>query len=523
MSNGLFDNVYNPDVLSCLANLSNDEVFTPPEVVNQMLDMLPQELFCNPDTTFLDPACKTGVFLREIAKRLIVGLEAQFPDLQERLDHIFHKQLFGIAITELTSLLSRRGVYCSKFPSSEFSVTTFDEEHQEGNIRFKRIKHTWDTPKLMRDLDGKKIGKCIFCGASRDAYDRSDELETHAYEWIHTKKPEEIFNMKFDVIIGNPPYQLETGGSGRQAKPIYNLFIEQAKKLKPRYLTMIIPSRWFAGGFGLDTFRNNMLNDESIRKIVDFPNSSDVFHGVDIAGGVCYFLWDRDNKGDCEIANIINDVEFSEVRKLNEFSTFVRSSQAVPIIRKVFAIEQPKETLEQTVSPQRPFGLPTNYAPKDSGVPCWFIQKIGLKYAFASDVVDVNNLLDKWKLLVPKAPIAGQTDFTKPVGFYYDGNTRIAKPGECCTESWIVAGAFDTENEVLSFKTYLFTKTVRFLLLQTVVSQDVLRNKFCFVPSLEKYEGIYTDERLCDRWKITPEEWAYIDSRIHNYGGDANG
>lgn len=503
---GLFANIYNPDVLTCLANLSNDEVFTPPEIANAMLDLLPQELFCNPDTTFLDPACKSGVFLREIAKRLLKGLQPQIPDLQERIDHIFHKQLYGIAITELTSLLSRRSLYCSKYPNSEFSVSHFD--NAQGNIRYKAIQHRWQN------------GKCIFCGASKAEYDRSDDLETHAYEFIHMLKPKEIFNMKFDVIIGNPPYQLSTGGAGRQAKPIYQYFIRQAKKLNPKYLTMIVPSRWFSGGFGLDKFREEMLNDKSIRKIVDFPNVNDVFSGVDIAGGVCYFLWDRDDKGTCEITNIVNEKRYTTERELNEFPTFIRYSQAIPIVRKVLEIEHSKSTLENTVSPQRPFGLPTNYKPKDKGVPCWFIQKIGKKYADPEDVIDNNNLLDKWKLLVPKAPIAGQTDFTKAVGFYYDGNTRIAKPGECCTESFIVAGAFNTEQEILNFKSYLFTKTVRFLLLQTVVSQDVLRNKFCFIPALEKYDQNYTDELLCKRWNITEEEWKYIDSRICNIGGD---
>lgn len=506
MNNGLLDAVYNPDVLSCLANLSNDEVFTPPEVVNQMLDMLPQELFRNPDTTFLDPACKTGVFLREIAKRLIKGLEPQIPDLQERLDHIFHKQLFGIAITEITSLLSRRGVYCSKYPNSEFSVSKFDDA--QGNIRYKRLKHTWEKE------------KCTYCGASESQYKRSSELETYAYEFIHIVKPEEIFSMKFDVIISNPPYQLNTQENSKQAKPIYQHFIDKAKKLNPRFISMIIPSRWFSGGMGLDTFRSEMLNDKRISKIVDYPNSHEVFSGVDVPGGICYFLWNRDTEGPCEVINVLDGKEYSSVRELNEFGTFVRFGQAIPIIRKVFEIEKPKHTMENTVSSAKPFGLPTNYVPRDAGIPCWFIQKIGKKCADPKDVNDANNLLNKWKFLVPRSPIAGQTDFTKPVGFYYDGNTRIAAPGECCTESFLVAGAFDTEEEVLHFKSYLFTKTVRFLLLQAVVSQDVLRNKYCFVPALEKYDTIYTDEMLRKRWHITDNEWEYIDSRICNIGGD---
>lgn len=515
MADSFFDKIYKdktqhtPDVLSCLANLSNDEVFTPPDVVNKMLDLLPQELFCDPNTTFLDPACKTGVFLREIAKRLLVGLEDKIPDLQQRIDHIFHKQLFGIAITELTSLISRRSLYCSKYPNGPYSITHFDDA--EGNIRYRRINHTWVN------------GKCKYCGANKEQWKRDKELETYAYELIHLSDPEEVFNMKFDVIISNPPYQLATGGGGdqsRQAKPIYNLFVEQAKKLNPRFISMIIPSRWFSGGMGLDGFREMMLNSPRIKNIVDFPNSADVFNGVDIAGGVCYFLYDSSYSGNCTVTTFSNNEFVSSKRKLNEYPTFVRYNKALPIIRKVLEIEKPKRTIEDTMYPQGLFGLKTNYTPKDSGVPCWFIQKIGLKYANRADVIDTEGVLGKWKLLVPKSPIAGQTDFTKPVGFYYDGNTRVAKPGECCTQSWLVAGAFDTEEETLNFKSYLFTKTVRFLLLQTVVSQDVSRNKFCFVPAMENYNQRFSDDILRKRWKITEAEWEYIDSRIHNYDGE---
>lgn len=278
---------------------------------------------------------------------------------------------------------------------------------------------------------------------------------------------------------------------------------------------MIIPARWFAGGKGLDDFRSDMLKDKRIRKLVDFENSNDVFPGVDVAGGICYFLWDRENPGNCEVTKFINGSEEKSERALDEFQIFIRHSKAIPIIRKVLAKKENNgKNLSSVVSSRKPFGLPTNYTPKNSGIPCWFIQRIGLKYASKNDVIDENNLLDKWKLLVPPAPIAGQTDFSKPVGFYYDGNTKIAKPGECCTESFIVAGAFSTKKETESFKTYLFTKIVRFLLLQTVVSQHVTKEKFIFIPDLGKYEGEYSDELLCKRWGITKDEWAFIDSKI---------
>ena len=494
---------HNPDVLSCLANLSNDEVFTPPKVVNDMLDLLPPELFRDSKTTFLDIGCKSGVFLREIAKRLITGLADELPDLQQRVDHILHHQLYGIATTELTSLVSRRTLYCSKYPNCRYSASRFDTP--EGNIRFRNIPHDFVN------------GRCKWCGASEDQFGdaKRNGLETHAYEFIHTTHPEEIFKMKFDVIVGNPPYQLDDGGNGVSAKPIYHLFVEQAKKLNPHYLTMIIPARWYAGGKGLDDFRESMLNDRRLAYLCDHENSAELFAGVDIAGGICYFLWNRDQKGDCTVVNWYEGVPVLSTRRLNEFPTFIRHKQAVDIVRKVresHGVES--RYLSERVSSRKPFGLPTNYQPRSSGIPCWFIQRIGLRAASEEDVLDGENLIGKWKLLVPPAPIAGQTDFSKPVGIYYESNTRIARPGECCTESYIVAGAFDTEEEVLSFKTYLFTKVVRFLLLQTVVSQHVTRKNFCFVPDVGRYKENFDDKMLCGLWGITQEEWNFINSRI---------
>lgn len=496
-------NNYNPDVLSCLANLSSDEVFTPPKLANEILDLLPEEIWKDKNATFLDPVCKSGVFLREIAKRLIEGLQDEIPDIEKRINHIYSKQLFGIGITELTSLLSRRSLYCSKFANGKYSIANFSDEN--GNIFFDKTNHDWQN------------GRCSFCGASQSEYKRDEGLESHAYQFIHNNLPDKIKNMKFDVIIGNPPYQMDTGGSGRQAKPIYQLFVTQAKKLNPRFLTMIIPARWYSGGMGLENFRKEMLSDKKLSNLVDFESASDVFPGVDIAGGVCYFLWDKEHGANCIVTSNRDNGVTTLKRDLNEFEIFIRDSKAVSILRQIISMDDYKNgNLSEVVSSIGSFNLPTNYKPSSSGIPCWFVQRVGLKYAKKTDFIDKNNILDKWKLLIPKAPIAGQTDFSKPVKFYHNKNAFIAKPGECCTDSWIVACAFSTKKEVLSFKSYLFTKIVRFLILQTVVSQDVNKRNFIYVPKIAEYGTIFTDDFLRKRWKITDEQWDYIDSRVQS-------
>ena len=337
------DTTRNPDILNCLANLSSDEVFTPPELANKMLDLLPQELFKTKHTTFLDPCCKSGVFLREIAKRLIKGLENEIPDLQERVNWIMTKQLFGIPLTDLTAKMTRRTLYCSRHPTGKYSVVnTFDETTKFGNIYSKVASHEYD-----------KSGKCIKCGASREVFKNSKEQ--HAYYFIHANKPKEIFKMKFDVIIGNPPYQLSTGGGQAQATPIYNKFIEQAKKLNPRYLVMITPSRYFAGGIGLDDFRKSMLSDKRISHIVDYLQSEECFPGVVIAGGVNYFLWEKEYNGPCKYTAIDQGKYSTAIRDLDEYEVFVRSNIRLSKIKKIEKLKE--KSISTIMSPLSPFGI----------------------------------------------------------------------------------------------------------------------------------------------------------------------
>ena len=512
-----------PDVLSCIANLSNDEVFTPPEVVNKMLDLLPQELFANPDTTFLDPATKTGVFLREIAKRC---LAAQLPgyaersaeiaekktleipldeydlafqkQLQEKIDHIFHKQLFGIGITELTSLLARRSVYCSKYPNGPYSITHFDDA--EGNIRFRRTEHVW------------KDGKCIWCGANQKEYDRGDELESHAYEFIHLSKPEEVFNMKFDVVISNPPYQLSTGGGQAQAIPLYDKFVEAAIRLNPRYTVMIIPARWYAGGFPcIKTFRASITANNAIREIHDFPNASDCFTGVEIKGGVCYFLWERDYNGKCMFYNHSgNNIISKDERYLLEdgCETVIRDNEAIEILHKVQQLKE--SSFSDIVGTLWPFTTKSSFdtlidiKQRDDDIFAYVMKNKG--WIRKAEVGKSLDLVDKFKLLLPRSVGSAdpKVDRVKPI---------IAEPNSCCSGTYIICGPFMSREYAENAKSYIETRFFHFLLSLKKVSQDTVKGCYEFIP-LQDFSKSWTDEELYEKYGLSEDEISYIESSV---------
>lgn len=506
----LLERAYNPDVLTCLANLSNDEVFTPPELANDVLDMLPPEIWSDPTIKILDPCCKSGVFLREAAKRFIKGLEREYPNLQERVNHIMHEQLFGIAITELTSLLARRSLYCSKFPNGRFSVVEFDSS--EGNVRQRTVQHTWAN------------GRCKFCGASNAEYDRDKALETHAYEFIHTNDPERILNMKFDVIVGNPPYQLSDGGNGVSAAPIFQLFVEQAMKLKPRYLSMIIPARWYAGGKGLKEFRDSMLSDDRMRKLVDFESSKDCFDGVNIAGGICYFLWDRDFHGQCEITNVQSGKKNSMVRKLNEHPVLIRSNIAVSIVRKVLSRTQ--DMWSEHALPRNPFGFATNFRGREhrEAGDIEILTSKGFQYISAKDVTKNANLVGHYKVLIGRlVPSNGELDTNPADGYRVITDTRIIGPCQINTETYLDIGVFPTEAEARNFDIYLRGKFARFLLRQAISSLNVTRECFRFVPNMD-FTKTWTDHTLYEAFGLTASETEIIESTIRDASkpGDPN-
>jgi len=517
----------NPDILTCIANLSNDEVFTPPEFANRMLDTLAEvwaadkggaDIWADPTVRFLDPCTKSGVFLREISSRLTKGLVEKIPDLQARVNHILTKQVFGIGITQLTSLLARRSVYCSKHAKGAHSIAkTFARD--EGNIWFKRVEHTWVN------------GKCTYCGASTKTLDRGQELETHAYAFIHTDciktQVDKWFGgeMQFDVILGNPPYQLDDGGFGTSAAPIYHLFVEQALRLEPRYLSMVIPARWFAGGKGLDEFRESMLADDRVRSIDDYLSAADVFPGVGLKGGVCFFLWDRENAGPCLVSTHYKDWPVSSAsRPLREqgADVFIRFNEGLSILKKVVKAEggaadsvslPDSKRFDRLVSSRKPFGLETTFSGKDTkrAGDVLVYQNGGTGYIARKSVPTGTQLIDKWKVFVGRAaPGTGNRD-SYPHRII--STPFVGAPGTISAETYLCIGPFDSKPEAESVLSYLSCRLTRLLILLHKPSQDTTRKVYTFLPS-QKWTRRWTDEELYRRYGLSASEIAFIEKIV---------
>lgn len=526
----------NPDVLTCIANLSNDEVFTPPEFANRMLDTLAEtwsasnggaNLWADSSVRFLDPFTKSGVFLREIASRLTNGLAAEIPDLQKRVDHILTKQVFGIGTTNLTSLLARRSVYCSKHASGEHSIAN-GFANDAGNIWFERMEHTW-------------VGdRCKFCGAGRTTFDRGEGLETHAYAFIHTDNIKarlaELFgeDMQFDVIIGNPPYQLSDEGFGTSALPIYQLFVEQAKTLEPRYLSMVIPARWFAGGKGLDEFRESMLTDDRLRSIDDYLSASDVFPGVGLKGGVCYFLWDRDNRGTCRVTTHYKDepLETTSRQLLEEgVDVFIRFNEGLAILKKVVGVESggakslslpEKKRFDLLVSSRKPFGLETTFKGKmaKGKGDVLVYQNGGTSYIPRSSVSTGVHLIDKWKVYTGyAAPGTGNKD-TYPHRII--STPFLGEPDTISSETYLCIGPFDSRKQAESVLSYLSCRLTRLLILLHKPSQHTTRKVYTFVPT-QKWTKRWTDKDLYAKYDLTASEISFVEKLVRPMildGGD---
>lgn len=517
----------NPDVLSCIANLSNDEVFTPPELANRMLDMVADawsadhdgaNIWADKTVRFLDPVTKSGVFLREITSRLTDGLANEIPDLRERVNYILTQQVYGIAITHLTSLLARRSVYCSKHANGKHSIAKgFDSA--AGNIWFERLEHTWEGE------------KCRFCGANRRDYDRGEGLETHAYVFIHADSVKtrmgELFggDMQFDVVIGNPPYQLgQSGGDsvGGFAMPIYQKFVQAAKSLEPRYLIMVTPSRWFAGGRGLNEFRSEMLADTRLRIMVDFPDAAEAFPGIQIKGGVSYFLWDSSWSDACEVTTIEGGKPTTPPMKryLGAYDIVVRQNQAVPILEKVLKlnVKEGYGDLSTKVSPIQPFSIRTNFrgakTSKGMKTPVRLFRNGGEDFIDRSEVPRNDAWIDEWKVLLGAAYGAGDS-FPHQIYNY----PIVAGPGTACTETYLVIDRFSSRVEAERFAAYLRTKFARFLVSLRKHTQHLYNERFQFVPDLPM-DREWTDKVLYEKYGITEEEGVFIDSMIRPMDGD---
>ena len=531
------------DILVTFENLNNHEVFTPPRIANTMLDLLPKDIWMNPNAKILDPAVKTGVFLRESFYRLfeglkgkgtIIGLDRKEYNLnipQQRINHILKNMLFGIATSELTGYIGRRTLYGVMKANSDKvdnalesllkvkDIDQWDEYKKDKFIDTMTVNDYFDFSIFENDVgyEGYETEGNIFYPTSEvqkrvieeDNYEIEDIFYPFIEDEVKHKKIRAIKGneMKFDVIIGNPPYQMAVRESS--AKPIYNLFIESAIKINPNFLIMIVPSRWMIGGKGLDLFRSNMLSDKRIKKIIDFKDSKECFPSVQVEGGINYFLWDKNYNGKCSFNGIDRD--------LDQYDILVRNSNLLPVLEKV--LKESTLFLNQQILGQNPFNLNTNfkdYSPKPlPSLIKMYGNKANMKRNF--NILDgvgyVNkkllkkniDLINKYKVIVPAAN-GNNTDIII-------GTPFLSEPHSVCTQTYIILDIFDNEMEAYNLINYIKSKFVRFLISIRKNTQHASPGVYSFVPLLDMTKT-WTDEILYKKYNLTQEEIDYIESSI---------
>lgn len=317
--------------------------------------------------------------------------------------------------------------------------------------------------------------------------------------------------MKFDAIVGNPPYQMMDGGSKSSAIPIYDSFVNGAIALNPAYVSMIIPAKWYAGGrSSLDSFRSKFLGDRRVQKLFDYVESKECFTNVDIAGGVCYFLWNKTYTGNCEVHGFFRGVENVENRILDETEIFIRFNTARDIVKKIQQKGEP--TFTELVSSQKPFGLRTYVTPTSKG-------DILLRYSggigeFNSSEVTANKQwINKWKVILSYLTYDHAGEFDKEGQRKIFGVLEKMPPKMVCTETYLVVHAVDLERQADNLLEYLKTKFVRFLVSIVATTQHISKQSFMFVPQINLNEK-WTDEKLYSKYDLTKEEIDFIESMI---------
>jgi site-specific DNA-methyltransferase (adenine-specific) len=536
------------DILTLFEALSNYEVFTPPRIARDILDLLPESVWTNPNLKFLDPCTKSGVFLRECFFRLESGLrgksihkaedgiEYDLNDFKQRTTHILKNMLYGISISELTGYTARRTLYGVMEANTDKQIEAIESFERSKNNDQWTEQEKWNF--IGRNKFNEFFDHNMFMTPEYEGHEHEgnvffprDEvqkllLENGNYEIEDTyfpfiddrtkhKKIKQIKGgkLKFDVIVGNPPYQISDGGAGASAKPIYHQFVEQSLKLNPTYISFIIPSRWFTGGKGLNDFRQNMLKDRCISHLVDFPNAKDCFPGNSIGGGVCYFLRDKNHNGDCEITNVSGGNKTTVVRALNQFDVFIRHNQALPIIEKIKSKNE--ASLSSLVSSRNPFGYPTKVRgdtnPTRNSLKLF--SSSGESYVEKSSLEKNHTTANSWKVMISRitSEHAGEPDSTGK--FKVLSKINVLKPDEVCTDSYLIIGRFDDESSALNLANYLKTKLARFLLQQAVTSINLSSERFEFIPLLD-FSQSWDDSTLYQKYSLTSEEITFIDSLI---------